>query len=525
MGKKLGHGSECPTKALFMKKLLSILWCAWMATASAASVFAQSVPPEYDGMYFPGQAIPKEFFGMTSNRTYPIQVTYGQWRGWDAAGWPTIETSQGTFDWSGLDGELAAIRQQGIQNVLFTLSRTPRWAVNLNSEPTGQRGTDCNFYLQGRQQPGDQPGQCLVPVDLNADGSGTNKMWKDWVTAIATHVKNLDPAKYAHIRWWEPWNEFHRSTTLASPAYSGHLSFEGTFAQMVRLTEDARCIITGKGVIHNNGIKATPTPCNLTAIDPTAMISSPSGGLTKVARGVFQNFLYCNASPPTGSQCPEGSTAGSNAVDGINYHMYAMTTTPEENFTTRLPAATTDILHAVDLSKPLINGEGSWGNVSKPAVIWQDPYAQAGFIPRFFALYATAGVNLNYWYAYDEAPSGSGGLFDDNTNKLVHPQSDAWQQTTSWLVGSVPVNQDFCENTGTVYTCDMIRSNGEAVELVWDSKYGQNCSQMASPIICGSTAYTVPTKYNGGWIDLMGRVWPHQNTVTIGANPILLQSQ
>jgi hypothetical protein len=513
-----------------MKNLLSILSCAWMATASAANVFAQSVPPEYDGMYVPGQAIPKQFFGMISTHTYPIQLTYGQWRVWDSgAAWPYTETCKAQsgsptdqcFDWTALDSELASVSGQGIQHVLFTLSRSPRWAVNLNSDPTGQKGQDCGYYKAGSQQLADAAGQCLIPVDLNPDGTGTNKMWKDWVTALATHVKNTHP----QIKWWwEPWNESFRSTTITSPPYTGPgpLSYEGTFAQMVRLTEDARCIITGKGVIHNFPTVGTTTPCTLTAIDPTAMISSPSGGFEKYAEHAVQNFLYCDASPPAGSQCTTGS-AGSNAVDGINYHMYAGTVTPEENINVYLPAALAT-LQTQDLNKPLINGEGSWGDVSNAPNIWKDPYAQAGFLPRYFALYLTAGVNLNDWYAYDGGATGWGGM-SDGVN-LLHPQSDSWQQTTSWLIGSTPVNEDdFCDNKGTIYTCDMTRSNGKAAELVWDSAYGQNCSQMAVPIICGSTSYPVPTKYNGSWIDLKGTVHSHQSTVKIGANPILLEAQ
>lgn len=73
----------------------------------------------------------------------------------------------------------------------------------------------------------------------------------------------------------------------------------------------------------------------------------------------------------------------------------------------------------------------------------------------------------------------------------------------------------------------MTLSTGKAAELVWDSKYGQNCSTAFpnNKIICGSTKYTVPVRYSGGtWIDLMGTGKSLGTSVTIGANPILLEA-
>jgi hypothetical protein len=222
---------------------------------------------------------------------------------------------------------MSGLHSAGVNDVMYTLSRTPPWAENPVNDPTGLNGTDCNYYISGSPDQSRSAGQCMPPIDLNADGSGANQLWKNWVSAIATKVN--DPtylANHAHIKYWEPWNEWYRSTVLI-PNYSGLLSFQGTYAQMVRLTEDVRCTITGKGTIHNYPAAGQSTPCTATAIDPNAVIVSPSlspefqGGID-----VTQNFLYCSGTgshaPAPGSQCTTGN-AGSQAIDVMNYHMYA----------------------------------------------------------------------------------------------------------------------------------------------------------------------------------------------------------
>ncbi len=444
--------------------------------------------------------------------------------------WPNMETCQAVsgsdsdpcFVWLWLDRQLADTFQAGVNETFYTLSRSPLWSVNLVSDPQGLNGTGCNYYQAPGSSPGTAPGQCLLPTDLNPDGSGTDQIWKNWVTAIATHVN--DPTyrqTHSHIHMWEPWNEFYRSTVLADS--TGSPSFQGTYAQLVRLTEDVRCIVTGKGTIHNDPSPGKSTACTQKAIDPEAVISSPSTGPYEQQAAVLENFLYCNGTganaPKPGSMCTTG-TAGSDAVDVINYHLYADIVTPEQMIGKFLPNALM-LLQPVDQKKTLISGEGSWGNVNVATMIWTDSYAQAGFIPRFYALYWSSNVTQNYWYSFDGAGE-TGGLSDGTT--LLYPQSDAWIQTYSWLAGSTPDKAPFCQSTGTVYTCDFTKSNGQKAELVWDSQYGQNCSAMSVPIICGNTAYPVPPVYSQDWVDLMGVSHLFQHQVTIGANPILLES-
>ena len=504
----------------------ALLSCSGISSA-AQKTTAPAPPPE--------SGIPTTYWGLIVHRltSYPLQFPYGQFRGWDSGGgqWPDIETCRAAsgdpadpcFDWAHFDTQMTQLNQAGVNDILYTLSRTPLWAVDLTSDPTGQNGTECDYYAAGTTSLPDAAGQCLTPVDLNADGSGPNQIWKNWVAAIVTRVN--DPAylqTHAHVKYWEPWNEFDRSSTLIN--YVGQQAYEGTYAQLVRMTEDLRCIVTGKGVIHNYPAAGKITSCATTPIDANAQIVAPSSG---PADGLYatQNFLYCNATgknaPPASATCTTGN-AGSQAVDIINEHLYALFVTPETVAGIHIPRVRS-VLQSAELSKPFINGEGSWGNVTKPNVIWTDPYAQAGFIPRYFALNWSAGITMNFWYAYDDIYIG--GLYNPLTAQPFQTAATAWSLTYNWLAGAKPANNQFCSSSGTVYTCDFTQANGTAAELVWDAQYGQNCSQMANPIICGSTAYNVPSQFNKDWIDLQGDVHAASASVTIGADPILLEGQ
>ena len=497
--------------------------------------------------------IPADFWGFHVGHTtsFPVQVPYGYYRFWDNedAQWPGIEQckaasgdpSDPCFNWTTLDAILADLKAAGIEEVMYTLSRTPAWA---QPSPWPTDGGICDYAPEGT------PGQCFPPSDLNADGSGTDQIWKNWVTALATHAN--DPTylqTHAHIRLWEPWNEFYRSTALAQGRYSGQIAWTGTYAQLVRLTEDARCQVKGVGVVHNSPSAGTVTPCGSDGgVDPSALISMPSGavwagtaGMTNVLLGVLQNYLYCTANPPAGSDCNTGD-AGSEAADVINYHLYAEDVPPEANAFTYLPEALAT-LSPGDRAKPVISGEGSWGQILVSGTnnsIWAyDAYARAGFIARYFASYWSAGVSKIIWYGYDSSdPTESyGALFSPDAGALIQPEATGWSTTYDWLQGAMPTSTPFCSNggAGTVYTCDFLSRNGKASRLVWDVSYGPPASGHTAacaasgypdPWVCGDGVYTQVAGFTT-WSDLSGgpsnAIVGSPPAVTIGAGPILLQ--
>ena len=496
---------------LFLMAGLALSGCGGGNTQSQSTPPPPTVPAvPFTACVAGGTGIPCTYWGIQVRllTSYPVQVPYGQFRSWDSAdaNWPDIEGCQAAsgnpadpcFTWTNLDGELSSLQQQGRTDIFYTLSRTPAWASQMPND------TSCNYSKRGLY------GECWPPVDLNADGTGLDQMWRNWVTAIATRVN--DPTylqTHAHIKYWETWNEFTRTT-----------SWEGTNNQLIRLAEDANCIITGKvtAIVANLN-----EPCShvwstvgLTApIDPQAVMVAPS------AAGIHptqvQTFLYCSSDPT----CTLGS-AGAAAVDVIDVHLYINQQTPENVITVGLPALELD-LRPAEQQKPLWNGEGSWGLTSDSTDIWQDPYARAGVIPRYFALYWSAGVTENFWYGYDFVDNGQ--LFDPTSNTLIQPEANAWILTYNWLAGAVPSQTPFCQSSGTVYHCDFTEANGLKASLVWDTQYGQACSSMSTPIICGTTNYTVPAQFNKDWVDLSAGIHAAAGTVMIGSNPILLEGQ
>ncbi len=168
-------------------------------------------------------SIPATLFGFTetgtgNGSTFPT-VSYGMQRLWDSPPlqWPSIETASNTFSFTNLDTMLATVYANGTPEVLYTLARTPPWASSGSSD-----STTCHY---GTGQVGGGNGECYAPTDLNADGSGTNAIWKAWITKIAQHANGQDGnsgylSNHAHIRYWEIWMNPMRSSTGTRPSHS-----------------------------------------------------------------------------------------------------------------------------------------------------------------------------------------------------------------------------------------------------------------------------------------------------------------
>ena len=189
------------------------------------------------------------FFGMhLLSLSSPIPSTMaGTARVWDSASaqWPNINTASGMFVWDDLDTLLADYHAAGIDDVFYTLWRVPTWASSMPADAT------CDYAAQGHAY----YGECDLPKDIAADGTGTDLTWRTWVQNIAQHANGQDPnnpdpnylSNHAHISYWEPCNECFRSPTL-DPGYGSNgaqVAYRGTYAQLVRMMQDARCIIIG----------------------------------------------------------------------------------------------------------------------------------------------------------------------------------------------------------------------------------------------------------------------------------------
>lgn len=421
-------------------------------------------------------------------------IGFGEVRVWSnisSARWATIDQGNGVYDFRTLDYFLQEFYANGIGDVVYTIGQVPEYA---SSNPND---TTCDFAVS----PGNLGG-CDLPNDINSDGSGTNQTYINFVTAIAQHVN--DPTflqTHAHIQYWEPWNEWYRNKVVngdnAFPLYSVNASY----AQIVRMTEDVRCVITGTGSVNGS-------PCTATPIDPTAKIVSPSdGGNCCGSEAVFQNFLYCNGTGPNAplSPCTTGSR-GSAAVDVINSHFYEPDpSTPED-----LPgdvALYTSVLSATDQTKPMWSDEGGWGKDD----IVSDPDIQASWVARYYLMGWSAGLSRLYWFAYDNPNSGT--LWTPTGGLTL--AGKAYGIAYNWIVGSklgVP-----CSVNGTIWTCNLTLSNGNVAEAIWDTS--QNCSNGN----CTTTPQSVSTSWTN-YQDLTGSNHDitSSGSVPVGIKPILL---
>jgi len=414
------------------------------------------------------ERVSSQFFGMHLNidsDPWPTGQVPGSDRMWNAWGAQRIKvnTARDVYDWTAFDKFLAGAKAAGIDDVLYTLSDTPDWASQRGSRCkgpgnpdytcTGPADTVCGIH-----------GACYTNVDLKDDGTGTDKTWKDWVTAVATHANSLDPTKYAHIRAWEIWNEFFR--TRHFPHETNNFSWLGSYNQLIRMARDARKIIK--------------------AIDPSALIATPSSTVGRPGSEILANFLYCNQHPLT--KCTLGS-AGSQTIDIVCDHAYETDGKPE-----RLGWAFKNLkgyLSATDKKKPLWISEGGWGLDRK----YPDPALQVGFIARWRTILLSNGVARSYWYGYDFP--GSGTLWNKESGKLT-AAGVAEQQLQKWFVG-----QTFggCTTEKTVWACTV----GQNL-MVWNS--------------AGNSTYLTNFKR---YADLAGDThFVQRGKVAIGLQPILL---
>jgi hypothetical protein len=429
-------------------------------------------------------AVPSSFFDMhmdLSGTPWPSSPIVGE-RLWDSGvTWALINTSKGVYDWTTLDQKLSSAKSHSA-DVLYTLgSSTPGWAQcgPTTASPCVQTPGCAN----DTQSWGGGPGQCYWAGDLNADGTGTNQHWKDWVTAVATHSVNSNTA---HIKYYEILNEPNVNEF-----------WRGTTAQLVRMAKDAACIIKGVG-----------SGCTNTPIDSNALIITPSAALGGDAINSFLNDFFAQGGAPY--------------IDIIGFHGYNGTNdgkVPQLVSKIRDNAQTTYGL----LSKPLFDTEFSWGaDVSFP-----DTDEQAGFVGRTLLLHWSSGVSRVYWYAWDTAgtmwsansitgcttPDSSGDGFTCKTGLAL-------TQVENWMTGKT-LSQS-CSLIGTVYTCGFTKSGGYQGLAVWDT--AQSCSNG----VCTTSTYTFPPA-NPNYIhyrDLTGKTTTISgNTVKIGYKPIFLENQ
>jgi hypothetical protein len=422
-----------------------------------------------------------------------VSVPYGSLRMWDTAtGWAQINTSPGHYDFTGnFDGFINSA-PAGV-DLLYNLARTPNWA---SSNPND---SNCSYNTNDYPNGGGN-GQCWPPIDLNSDGSGTDQDWIDWVTAVAQHnVSNGDKIKYFEI--WNEWNI--------------QKFWQGTPAQLVRMEQDARCIVEGPPAgftcKENNSIYSG------TGIDKAAKIVTPSpvGAHTNIDQVAIELTLYLAAAPAT------SGIQGGTFADVIGFHGYVGTTpnsglcpSPEE-----VTTVVTDMngsLTSNVAGKPWFNTEGGWSKASDEG--FTDPDRQAAFLARYFLVQKSLGVDRVYWYRWDATSTYGGALWTSSTGPTE--AASAWDEVNKWMVGKT-LSSACTPNTGgqpSVWSCGLTSGSWKGL-AVWDA--GQDCTSSS----CPTPNVTVPAGGYTQYLDLAGnKNTVSGGTVPVGAKPVLLEN-
>jgi hypothetical protein len=477
--------------------------CTFTQSASTTTTGAglnTQVGEHYFGMHLNSVNAPWPFYDVGGSQT---ALPFYSQRLW-AAGvdWAQVNTASAVFNWTGapenMDTWMSDAEAHPPVDMLYTLAYTPTWA---SSQPND---TSCSNASKG-------PGECDPPLDLNADGSGTNAIWIAWVTAAAQYSKAEKDAGAPGFSYYEIWNEWNSSVSW-NPKY-------GTTAQLVRMEQDARCVVEGPP----SGMSCNPNSTfpSGTNLDPGAKIVSPS----PVGAAAGDNLGQVGSSLNTYFSTKVNGYAGGSFSDAIGFHGYVGTATTTG--TNAVPCPTPENVNIVmaDLNttlasfpamagKPLFNTEGGWSQA--PSEGFTDPDRQAAFLPRYLLLQESDNVSRVYWFAWDSKTDSS--LYDVTPPGQVTIAATAYGEVYKWTDGAT-VGQA-CTASGTVWTCGFTRPGGYLAKAVWDAS--QDCTASS----CPTTTFTVPAGYiyyrdvgDDNETSLDGAT-----TVQIGAKPILLET-
>jgi hypothetical protein len=467
--------------------------CATAVTASVAPSISTS-PTVANGV---GSVTPSTFMDLhvgSSNLISGVTIPFGSLRLWDTStGWAQINTGAptsgnplGVFDFSNLDGFVSATPSGA--DLLYNLGRTPTWA---SSNPN-----DSSCSYDSSTQGG--AGQCDPPADLNSDGSGTDQDWINWVTAVAQRNAGQYGDK---IKYFEIWNEWNIS-----------LFWTGSAAQLVRMEQDASCVIEGTkhGSCSANG---SVFPSGI-ALDTLAQVVSPS----PVGAATDLNQVSKDLTTYFGTTV--GGIAGGTFADAIGFHGYVSTPSSSdpcpvaEDVNTVVGDLNGVVAGSSEGGKPWFDTEDSWGKA--PDEGFEDADRQAAFLARDFLLQRSMGVARVYWYRWDATQTYGGALWTSSSGITEAGSADG--EVNAWIDGATL--NSACTVNGTVWQCGFTRSGGYQALAVWDAS--QDCFNGT----CGTTNFTVPGSYTK-YLDLAGNETSAASgsTIQIGAKPILLENQ
>jgi hypothetical protein len=479
----------------------------------------------------PNPAVSNGFFGFDISRTnatgrittdpWPSNgggIKFGTYRSLGSQiMWNQIETCDGgpdpansCYDWTQFDIWHGQMQTGDFgQVMMFTAYRTPKWAT---SNPTDA----CN---------GSNDGGCDLPLDVTT----TDQHWKDFLTALFTHVGA------GGIRYLEIWNEPNIGTECNPPSNGGNC----TVAALVQMTKDAQCIVKGIGTgcgpaldpnVQIVSSAPTSTEIDSNCVEEPATISGYLGSL--LAAGVanyadiigFHGYIHLPPAPPQGSGFGDPGSGAACIDDLIN--------DPQGGVRSAVSLYTT---------KPIFDTEGSWGqdhrtdpDLKNNTWIRSNFGQETAFTGIYYLTQASnsacaTGTTCNplagfVWFGWD--PGSNGQLWDTTVGSTgaLTDAGKAYQNLYQWLQGASPTAP--CTANGTVWTCNFTRPGNYYAQAVWDT--ASSCLSG----VCTSTPYAVSASPDASfpfteYRDLFGNTIEfadEQTSVNVTLQPILIDN-
>jgi hypothetical protein len=325
--------------------------------------------------------------------------------------WSTLNTANGTYDWTPLDDWLDAIEQHEPRDVSQVFIFVPCWDSSTCAAP-GVAPTGTNS----------------PPSDLTPSGSPT---FNAFVTAFVQHCSPAGNCVSDIIKYYEMWNEWN----LASQAF-----WTGTATQLYDMVAPAVAIIRQNV--------------------PKAVILSPS---TTPASPTYQTDLetWLNLENTRGK-----------LSDWVAWHLYLSTTTtttaPPEvqwaNVATNLIAAQQGV--AGWASVPWANTETNWEGSNSPlAFTCPTTYSAddcTGQIVRWQLLHASNGTSSLQWFKWNQAIGSNAQYEPAYYYMMQYVEGGTFSGPCSFVLGSG--NQ--------IWTCNFKESNGTTALFVWTPTEG-----------------------------------------------------
>jgi len=383
----------------------------------------------------PAGGLANTFFSMTMNQfggSHISTIPSGSMRAWDtSAVWPIMNTAPGVFNFANLLTFLNQAKGLGHKDAIFTLGRTPSWAVSGGCSGTYSGGSPPNKSC--KEPPGD--------VD-----SGDTTL-KTFATKLAQACVNDFPTTGVKCIF-EGWNE-------------PDINFGGTMAQLVTMQKD-----------YFNAVKA---------VDPSFIVTGPApstgnkfgihtlpsfysaGGATWQDVVAMHGYIYDGSNFAVN---PEGGSGASGSTQTMIDQLRSLMS-----------------LNHIG-SKPIWITEVAWGG--SPTNTSLSDQQKREYFARDMMYYFMNEIARVYWYAWDNINWGT--LF----NGSLTGTGVAFREMNTWLTGSTH-NPGPCQQAADkTWTCTLVLANKASAQIMFNPS--TTVSKSVSALFHNQQGITGPTK-------------------------------